>query len=125
MAEENRMLLGLRRGVQRQCPNCGKGHLFAGYLKVKGTCEVCGHNNGAYRADDAPPYFTILIVGHLIVGPLLAFGFIITWPAQTVLAVTLPALLILTLAILPLVKGAVLGFSWAADIGAPVEPTRP
>jgi uncharacterized protein (DUF983 family) len=125
MAEQNRMLLGLRRGLQRRCPNCGEGHLFAGYLKVRPHCEACGHNNGAYRADDAPPYFTILIVGHLVVGPLLAFGFIITWPAETVLAVTLPALFLLTLAVLPLVKGAVLGFSWAADLGAPVEPTHP
>jgi uncharacterized protein (DUF983 family) len=42
-----------------------------------------------------------------------------------VLEVTLPALVILTLIILPLVKGAVLGFSWAADVSAPVQPTRP
>jgi len=125
MSEDNRMLTGLTRGFQRHCPNCGQGHLFQGYLKVRPNCDVCGHDNGQYRADDAPPYFTILIVGHLIVAPLLAFGFIISWPAERVLAVTLPALVILTLAILPLVKGAVLGFSWAADASAPVEPTRP
>jgi uncharacterized protein (DUF983 family) len=125
MARESRILRGLKFGLQRKCPNCGRGHLFEGYLKVRPTCDVCGHNNGGYRADDAPPYFTILIVGHLIVAPLLAFGFIISWPAERVLAVTLPALVILTLIILPLVKGAVLGFSWAADVSAPVEPTRP
>jgi len=125
MSKESRIARGLKFGLQRKCPNCGQGHLFSGYLKVRPTCDVCGHNNGAYRADDAPPYFTILIVGHLIVAPLLAFGFIITWPADKVLAVTLPSLVILTLLILPLVKGAVLGFHWAADVGAPVEPTRP
>ena len=125
MSGENRILRGLKLGLQRKCPNCGQGHLFQGYLKVRPTCDVCGHENGAYRADDAPPYFTILIVGHLIVAPLLAFGFITSWPAERVLAVTLPALVILTLLILPLVKGAVLGFSWAADASAPTEPPRP
>ena len=125
MAEENRTWLGLRRGAQRRCPNCGEGKLFDGYLKVLPVCDHCGHNNGVYRADDAPPYFTILIVGHLVVGPLLAFGFILTWPAWTVVATTLPALFILTLIILPIVKGAVIGFHWAADVSAPVEPTRP
>jgi uncharacterized protein (DUF983 family) len=125
MSGESRIFRGLKFGLQRKCPNCGQGHLFQGYLKVRPTCDVCGHDNGAYRADDAPPYFTILIVGHLIIAPLLAFGFIISWPAERVLAVTLPALVILTLVILPLVKGAVLGFSWAADVSAPVEPTRP
>jgi len=125
MAAENRILTGLKRGIARRCPNCGVGKLFAGYLKVAPVCQHCGHPNGAYRADDAPPYFTILIVGHLVVGPLLAFGFIITWPVARVLSVTLPALVILTLALLPLVKGAVIGFHWAADVGAPEEPTVP
>lgn len=125
MAEQNRLLTGLKRGALRKCPNCGKGHLFQGYLKVRQTCDHCGHNNGAYRADDAPPYFTILIVGHLVVGPLLAFSFILTWPVMTVVAVTLPSLFLLTLVVLPVVKGAVIGFSWAADVSAPVVPTRP
>ena len=125
MAAENRILLGLKRGLVRRCPNCGIGKLFAGYLKIAPVCEHCGHRNGDYRADDAPPYFTILIVGHLVVGPLLAFGFIITWPAAKVLAVTLPALVILTLILLPLVKGAVVGFHWAADVGSPKAPTAP
>jgi uncharacterized protein (DUF983 family) len=125
MATGNRIRLGLTRGLARRCPNCGVGRLFAGYLKVAQVCEHCSHRNGAYRADDAPPYFTILIVGHLVVGPLLAFGFIITWPVATVLSVTLPALVILTLILLPLVKGAVIGFHWAADVGSPKAPTSP
>ncbi len=126
MSEDNRMLTGLTRGFQRKCPNCGQGHLFKGYLKVRPNCDVCGHDNGQYRADDAPPYFTILIVGHIIIGPMLAFNFIWTWPVGLVLGLTLPTLLILTLALLPLVKGAVIGFHWAAQIkGAPAEPTRP
>jgi uncharacterized protein (DUF983 family) len=104
---------GLKRGLSNRCPNCGKGKLFAGYLKVAPVCSVCGNQNSLYRADDAPPYFTILIVGHVVVAPLLAFGFIETWPVETVLAVTLPVLSVITLALLPRVKGAVIGAQWA------------
>lgn len=106
---------GLSRGLQRRCPACGKGALFKGYLKVRPTCAACGHDNGHYRADDAPPYFTILIVGHLFVAPMLAFPFILEWPVEWVLGVTLPSLLIATLTLLPLVKGAVVGFHWAVE----------
>ena len=105
--------VGLLRGARGQCPSCGQGRLFRAYLKVRPICEVCGHDIGQYPADDAPPYFTILIVGHLVVGPLLAFHVIFTWPPALVLAVVLPTLTALMLLILPVVKGAVVGVLWA------------
>ena len=104
--------LGLRRGLAGRCPNCGKGHLYRAYLKVK-ACEVCGHDNAVYPADDAPPYFTILIVGHLVIAPLLCFPFIWQAPTALVLGTTLPAIGVLTLLFLPRVKGAIIGLMWA------------
>jgi uncharacterized protein (DUF983 family) len=106
-------LTGLKRGARGRCPNCGQGRLFRAYLKVRSFCEVCGHENGRYPADDAPPYFTILIVGHLVVAPLLVFRFIWTSPTGLVLAIVLPSLTLLTLTLLPIVKGAVVGVLWA------------
>jgi uncharacterized protein (DUF983 family) len=117
-APSGRLSQGLARGFRRRCPQCGEGALFRGYLKVQPVCAVCGHDNGQYKADDAPPYFTILIVGHLVVGPLLAFPFIWRAPLWLVLGTTLPALLALTLLLLPRVKGAVVGFHWAVDADA-------
>jgi uncharacterized protein (DUF983 family) len=104
---------GFRRGFFGHCPNCGEGRLFAGYLKVEPRCEVCGHDLGRYRADDGPAYFTILIVGHVIVAPLLCFSFIWTWNVGLVLALTLPPILLATLLLLPRVKGAFIGGQWA------------
>ncbi|QSF55156.1 DUF983 domain-containing protein [Brevundimonas fontaquae] len=104
---------GLKRGARGQCPNCGQGKLFRAYLKIRPICEICGHDNGQYPADDAPPYFTILLVGHLVVGPLLAFHVIFTWPPFLVLAVLLPSLTALMLVMLPVVKGAVVGVLWS------------
>ena len=108
----NPVLLGLRRGLRRRCPNCDEGRLFRGYLKVEETCPACGHDNGQYRADDAGPYFTILLVGHLVIGPMLFFPFIWRAPVGWVLGTTLPIIMTLTLALLPVVKGAVIGAQW-------------
>ena len=55
----------LMRGWHGRCPRCDKGRLFSSYLKMKGHCEVCDLALEPYRADDAPAYFTIFIVGHI------------------------------------------------------------
>ena len=112
--------LGLRRGARGRCPNCGEGSLFRAYLKIRPFCDICRHENGQYPADDAPPYFTILIVGHLVVAPLLAFRVIWTLPTGLLLAILLPALSALILLFLPIVKGAVVGVLWA--LGAQPTP---
>lgn len=107
------MLVGLARGVRHRCPNCGEGRLYRAYLKVEPVCEACGHELGSYPADDGPAYFTILLVGHLIVAPLLFFRWI--WEASPLIVapLTLIPLAALTLLLLPRVKGAVIGALWA------------
>ena len=120
VAEKRSILAGMKRGAAMRCPNCGRGALYRKYLKVQ-ACPVCGNDNARYPADDAPPYFTILIVGHLVVAPLLFFPWI--WQADTalVLATVMPTLLILTLALLPVVKGAIVGLHWALEVRDQVE----
>ena len=92
-----------------KCPDCGEGRLFRAFLKVESPCAACGHDNAQYPSDDAPPYFTILIVGHLVIAPLVVAPVIWTLPPLLVLAVALPLVAALTLALLPRVKGAVIG----------------
>ena len=121
----NPVLHGLARGLRRRCPNCDKGPLFRGYLRVQETCAACGHDNAQYRADDAGPYFTVLLVGHLVIGPMLFFPFIWRSPVGLVLGVTLPVILLSTLSLLPVVKGAVIGVQWgmkAARTAPTAEP---
>jgi uncharacterized protein (DUF983 family) len=120
-----KLFAGLVRGFSERCPNCGKGGLFRRYLKVASPCATCGHDNAQYPSDDAPPYFTILIMGHLIIAPLLFLNFIWKWPVGWVLATTLPAILIHTLALLPRVKGAVIGAQWAIHKGEGMVPGAP
>jgi uncharacterized protein (DUF983 family) len=109
------LALGMRRGALHRCPNCGEGKLYRAYLKVVGECEHCGHALGNYRADDGPAYFSILLVGHLVVAPLLLMPFIWQWPVAAVLPITLIPIAALTLAVLPRVKGAFIGLMWAQN----------
>lgn len=109
-------LTGLKRGILHRCPNCGDGRLYARYLKVDPDCEACGHDLAEYPADDGPAYFTILIIGHLFVAPLLFFPFIWKAPVGLVLPLTVLPLAALTLLLLPRVKGAVIGALWAMKL---------
>ncbi len=58
-------------GMRLRCPHCGHGHLFRSFLKVADTCDVCGEELFHHRADDFPPYISIFITGHILVGALL------------------------------------------------------
>ena len=113
---------GLKRGFMGRCPNCGQGRLLHRYLKVLPTCAACGHDNAQYPADDAPPYFTILIIGHVVIAPLVVFPVIWEQPVGLVLAICLPSVLALTLLLLPRVKGAVIGVQWAIKHSDRDEP---
>ena len=106
----------LLRGLKGCCPNCGEGKLFWKYLKVNGRCDVCDHDLARYPADDGPAYVTILLVGHLIVAPL--FFFPIVWESSAWLSVPilLGTLSVLTLLILPRVKGAWIGLMYALGV---------
>jgi uncharacterized protein (DUF983 family) len=116
MTEKSKIAAGVRRGLRLRCPHCGEGHLFGRYLKVREHCEVCGMDNTIYPSDDAPPYLTLLFVGHII----LPFMFWMdkAWaPAMWVmLAIWLPLIAAVTLAALPYMKGAVIGFAWATGV---------
>lgn len=118
--EKRSLALGIKRGAMMRCPNCGEGHLYRKYLKVQ-ACEACGNDNLRYPTDDLPPYLTILLVGHVVVAPLLFFPWIWQGNTAVVLASVLPALLILTLAFLPVVKGAAVGLHWAIEPRHQVE----
>jgi uncharacterized protein (DUF983 family) len=104
------------RGLKGRCPACGNGALFWKYLKVCGRCESCDHDLARYPTDDGPAYLTILLVGHLLVAPLLLFPIIWqTSPAYSLPIIMIP-LSVLTLLLLPRVKGGWLGMMYALGV---------
>lgn len=103
----------MRRGLKLRCPHCGTGRLFSGYLKVRDTCHDCGEELRHQRADDAPPYFTITIVAHIVVPGLVLTERVYHLPLWVQMAIWLPATVLLSLVLLPPVKGALIGLQWA------------
>ena len=103
----------IKRGLRGRCPRCGEGKLFRAFLKVDNNCSVCGLDFTPHRADDLPAYLVIVIVGHIVVPTALFIETDYSPPVWLQLAIYLPLTLVLSLALLQPVKGAVVGVQWA------------
>lgn len=116
----------LLRGARQKCPACGRGALFRAYLKVADACPSCGEVLHHQRADDAPAYFTMVVVGHVVIGGLLSVEQAFHPPSWVQLAIWLPATVVLSLVLLPRIKGMLVALQWALRMhgfgGAPDEP---
>ena len=126
MTKQVGILDGLKRGLALLCPSCGDGKLFARYLEPTARCAVCGADNTIYPSDDAPPYLTALLIGHVFVPILLAIDHAYDPALWAEMAIALPLFALLTVAALPFVKGAVIGFAHATGVTrASVGPATP
>ncbi len=123
MAGERSIWTGLKRGLARRCPNCGKGRLFRGYLKIRSPCEACGADNTIYPSDDLPPYLTIFVVGHALVPLFMWSDRAYAPPLWLQGAIWLPAAAVMCLALLPYMKGAAVGLCWAMNLVRPESAT--
>ena len=103
----------MRRGLGHTCPACGTGTLYSRYLKVNDTCPNCNEELHHQRADDAPPYITIFIVGHIVIPGILVLEKLYAPATWVHLLIWIPLLLVLSLTILPRVKGLFVGLQWA------------
>ena len=114
------LLTAMRRGWRGRCPRCGEGALFGSFLKMQSHCPSCSLALEPFRADDAPAYFTIFAVGHIIVPLVLAFEKYAEEPALWLhAALWLPLSIGLALLLLPRIKGAVIGLLWSHRAAAP------
>jgi uncharacterized protein (DUF983 family) len=114
----------LGRGFRRVCPCCGRGAMFTGYLAVRKDCGACGLAFDPLKADDAPAYFTIFIVGHVIVAGLLLAEKTAHPALWLQTAVWIPLAILMTFGLLPFVKGAVMGAIYASHAGGRRHPAE-
>jgi len=103
----------MKRGFRGRCPQCGEGKLFRAFLKTANNCSACGLDFTPHRADDLPAYLVIVIVGHIVVPTVLWIETNYSPAVWLQLAIYLPLTLVMSLALLQPVKGAVVGFQWA------------
>ncbi len=105
------------RGLRGSCPACGQGKLWKSYLKQVDSCASCHEELGKIRADDGPPWLTMLLVGHIL-APILV---LVTGTSETQPWMVLVGLLALglgmCLAILPLAKALFLAIIWRSRPG--------
>ena len=120
------------RGIGNRCPVCGEGKVFKGFLRVVPECAVCKAPLGHLRADDAPPYVVIFLVGHLLVPGVFWVERHYEPPMWLHMAVWLPLFAVLCTLLLRPAKGAVVGYmvrmgfleKEEAPDGAPREENR-
>ena len=111
------MKLAARRAVLGRCPCCGEGKLFRAYLKQVDNCSVCGEAFGHIRADDAAPWLTIILVGHIFVPLMLVFVALTTMPSWVSAVLWSLVFVALSLLILPRAKGLFIAILWLTGAG--------
>lgn len=110
------LISAMIRGARRRCPACGAGAMFDRFLKVHERCPACAEELHHHRADDAPPYVVMFIVGHVVVAAMLWYE-IAYHPAMWLhAAIFLPLTVLLSLALMQPVKGALVGLQWANEM---------
>ncbi len=107
------LMTAIMRSLTGRCPNCGEGRLFSAYLKQVEECSECGERYGHIRSDDAAPWLTILIVGHIVVPLLFAVERIVTWPDWVSMTVWPLLSLVLALLVLPKSKALFIAIIWS------------
>lgn len=113
LQEERSKGAAIWKGMRGQCPQCGAKTLFSKYLKISDSCSSCGLNLSGHEADDAPPYFTIFIVGHVIVPVALIVERLYTPPLYVHALIFSILAVVVSMVSLPIVKGGVVGLQWA------------
>lgn len=103
----------IRRGFLGRCPRCGKGRLLHHYLKVVANCAICAEPFDHYAADDAPPYLTLFIVGHVVIPVMLSIDRAWDWSTGSLIGAGCVFATVLTGLLLPAIKGMVIGILWS------------
>ena len=102
----------LKAAIRGQCPRCGQGRLFQGFLKVRPACEACGLDFTRIQTGDGPATFIMQIAG-FIVGFSALFVEIRFHPPMWVhLIVWLPLVVALSLALMRPGRGLMIGLQY-------------
>jgi uncharacterized protein (DUF983 family) len=95
----------MKTGLRGLCPQCQKGAIFDGYLKIVDKCALCGLDYSFADPADGPAFFAMSIVAvpAMSLGLWLELSFQVPYWAH--LLTTLPFTLIGCLLCLRLLKG--------------------
>lgn len=99
--------------LRGRCPACGEGRMFARFLKPTSACAHCGQRWDRHQADDFPSYIVILLLGHILVPLMIEVNRALDIPLGWQAAIWPGLALLLAVAMIQPVKGAVIAFQWS------------
>jgi uncharacterized protein (DUF983 family) len=97
-----------RASLLGRCPRCDRGALFSSYLAIAPSCSACGLDFATFDVGDGAAALVVLVVGAIVCAAALWVEF--TWSPPLWLHAVLwaPAIAILTLFFLRVIKAALL-----------------
>lgn len=98
----------IRAGFVCRCPNCGRGRLYDGFLKVVDACSVCGFDFTRLNTGDGPAVFIMQIAGGLVVFTALFIQIAYAPPLWALLAVAMPLVMGLSIGLMRPGKGVMI-----------------
>lgn len=102
-------------GLACACPQCGKGRLFNGYLKLAAACSACGLDYAKADSGDGPAVFVIFVVGFVAVALAFIARFVWDWPIVAALALSAATTLIASLVLLRIFKATLIALQFKHD----------
>lgn len=96
-------------GILGRCVDCGTGKLYSGYLKLAPRCTVCGCDFEKASAEDAPVTGILVLVGGIGMAGVIFSVVATSLPTWAILAIWFAVVIVLSVAILPPLKGALIG----------------
>ena len=95
----------IRAGLLCRCPHCGRGRLFAGFLRMVETCGACGYDFRGLHTGDGAAVFAMQAAGAPVVFTALFVQIAWNPPVWAVAAAALPLVAGLSLALMRPAKG--------------------
>ncbi|MFM6831368.1 MAG: DUF983 domain-containing protein [Novosphingobium sp.] len=102
----------IMRGIRGRCPRCGEAKLFRKFLKPIAVCPHCHQDWSHQRADDMPPYISILITGHVLAPFIIYFGAVSDISMAKALTICLVLAAVMMISLLQPAKGGTIALQW-------------
>jgi len=109
-----------RAGIFCRCPRCGEGRLYAGFLKIADSCQVCGLSLKGADPGDGPAFFVMFLVGAIVVAAAVVVELIAQPPYWVHLLLWAPSVFVLSAIFLRPAKAMLVAFQYknrAFDFG--------
>ena len=104
-------------GLSGRCPNCARGGLFEGFLKVRSVCPACGFDLSSADSGDGPAVFVILIAGAIVGAITLIVAIALNPPIWVQLVLALGVTLVASLGLLRPFKGVLVALQFHFNAG--------